>query len=225
VVTVAYRAHNIVLDPDGFFGDESDSPRLWVPAVVVLLIGVVRVAQSLYVSDYATSALEAGGNGPARGGVGGGMRVLFTLPSLIAPFVSWLVVAALITGICVYLGGEGGGSETVAVTGWGFFPALVGAVVTFAVTFYLLSGTNPSGMQEAIDAQQTVFEVLRSTQMRAFGYVIVGWQAFLWTFGVRHVQNLELRKAAVPAVIAGALVVAWDLVGTTIMVRVAGVLF
>ena len=222
---VAYRAHNIVLDPDGFFEDESKNPRLWIPAILVLLIGVVRVARSLYMNDYTTSAMEASGNAPAGGGVGGGMRVLFTLPSLVTPFVSWLVVAAVIVGVCTYLGGEGGGAETVAVTGWGFVPAVVGAVVTFGVTFYILSGTDPSGMQEALSAQRTLFEALRSTGMRAFGYLLVGWQAFLWTFGVRHVQNLELRKAAVPAVAAGALVVAWDLVGTAVMVRIMGVFF
>jgi hypothetical protein len=80
-------------------------------------------------------------------------------------------------------------------------------------------------MQEAIDAQRSLFEVLRSTQMRAFGYLLVGWQAFLWAFGVKHVHGFKLRNAAVPAAAAGTLVVAWDLLGAAIMVRIAGVFF
>ena len=222
-MTVAYRAHNLVLDPDGFFDAESQTPRLWIPAVVVLLIGVVRAGRGLYVSNYTTSAMEAGGS--AGAGAGTGMRVLFTLPSLIIPFVPWLVVGGIFVGVCTYLGGEGGGTETLSVAGWGFVPALFGALVTLGLTLYILGGTNPSGIQEAVEVQRTMFETLRSVQVRALGYVFVGWQAFIWSFGIKHVHGLELRKATVPAVTAVAVIVAWDLFGGALLTAVMGVFY
>lgn len=221
---MAHRMYDLVLDPDGFFGKEVESPRLWLPALVVLLIGVVTVARSLYVSNYTASAMEAGGNTASAGGAGG-MRVLFTLPSLVTPFVSWLVIAAVLVGVSTYLGGEGSGSDTVAVAGWGFVPALVGTLVTFGITYHLLSGTDPSGVQEAADAQTAVFDTLRSAGMRGFRYALIGWQAFIWSFGLKHVQDLELRRAAVPAVAAAVFLVAWDLLGSAILVRIMGVFY
>jgi hypothetical protein len=220
VVEMAYSVGRLVLNPDGFFDKEAESPRLWVPALIVLLVGVVRVARSLYVNDFTTSAMETGGGGP---GAAGGMSALFTLPSLVTPFVSWLVVSGVILAVSAYLGGEGSASDTVAVAGWGFVPALVGALVTFGLTYHFLSGTNPSGVQEVVDVQRSLFETLSSAQVRGFGYVLVGWQAFIWCFGVRHAQSLELRRAAVPAVVAGALVVGWDLFGGAVLVRIMGV--
>jgi hypothetical protein len=217
---VAYRAHRLVLDPDGFFDAESESPRLWIPAVIVLLIGVARMAQGLYVNGYTTSAMEASGN--AAGG-GGGMRVLFTVPSLLIPFVSWLLIGAILVAVCAYLGGEGDGTDTLAVAGWGFVPALAGALMTLGVTLYILGGTDPSGIQEAVEVQGTLFETLRSTSVRALRYVLVGWQAFIWSFGISHVHGLELRKAALPAVTAGGVVVAWDLFGSAVITGIMGV--
>lgn len=216
---MAYRTHKLVLNPDGFFKEESRDTRLWIPAVIVLLIGVVRILRGLYTSNYVSSAMESG----APAGGAGVMRYVFMLPSMLTPFISWLVIGVVLVAACMYLGGEGNASDTVAVAGWGFVPALVGALVTFGLTVYLLSGTDPSGMQEAFDAQQTVFETVRSTEMRAFRYVLVGWQAFIWTFGVKHVQDLGLKKAAVPAAVAAALVVAWDLFGNEVLLSIMGV--
>lgn len=217
-----YRVHRLVLNPDGFFEGKSEGLSLWVPALAVFLIGVVSVARSLYINGYTASAMEAGGGASPAGG---GMRMLFVVPSAITPFIGWLVIGALLVAICTYLGGEGNGSDTVAVAGWGFLPALVGTVVTFGVTFYLLSGTDPSGIQEAIDTQKAIFETLRSTQMRAFGYLLVGWQAFIWTFGIKHIQKLEIKRAAVPATVAAALLVAWDLFGTAVIASIMGVFY
>lgn len=215
---MAYRTHELVLDPDGFFEKESRDTRLWIPAFVVLLVGLVRISRGLYTSNYVSSAMEGG----APAGGAGVMRYVFMLPSIITPFVSWLVIGVVIIGVCTYLGGEGGASDTFAVAGWGFVPALVGALVTFGLTVYLLSGTDPSGMQEAFDAQQTVFETVRSMEMRAFSYVLVGWQAFIWSFGVKHVHDIGLKRAAVPAAVAAALVVAWDLFGNAVLLRIMG---
>jgi hypothetical protein len=217
-----YRVHRLVLNPDGFFEGRSEGLSLWIPALAVFMIGVIRVARSLYVSDYTASAMEAsGGASPA----GGGMRMLFTVPSVITPFIGWLVIGAILVAVCTYLGGEGNGTDTVAVAGWGYLPALVGTVLALGVTFYILSGQDPSGMQEAVDTQRAVFETLRSTQMRAFGYLLVGWQAFIWTFGIKHVQKLELKRAAVPAIVAATLLVAWDLFGTAVIVKLVGVFY
>lgn len=217
-----YRVHRLVLNPDGFFEGRSEGLSLWIPALAVFMIGVIRVARSLYVSDYTASAMEASGGASPTGG---GMRMLFTVPSVITPFIGWLVIGAILVAVCTYLGGEGNGTDTVAVAGWGYLPALVGTVVALGVTFYILSGQDPSGMQEAVDTQRAVFETLRSTQMRAFGYLLVGWQAFIWTFGIKHVQKLELKRAAVPAIVAATLLVAWDLFGTAVIVKLVGVFY
>lgn len=220
---MAYNAQKIVLDPDGFFEDASQGPRLWIPAVFVFLIGAVGVARGMYTSSYVSSAMETGGAGAAGGA--GFTRYLFMLPSLVTPFVSWLVVGVVLVVVSMYLGGDGDLSDTVAVAGWGFLPALVGAVLTLGLTVHMLSGTDPSGIQEAAETQGAVFETLRSTEMRVIRYVLVGWQAFIWTFGVRHVQGLELRNSAIPAVTAACLVVAWDLFGDALLFRLMGVFF
>lgn len=215
------RSHEVVLNPDGFFREESERPRLLIPALIVFGVGLVEAGRSMYVSSYTTSAIEAG---PGAGG-GSGMMYLLTIPSLLVPFVTWMLVTAVLLGVCMYLGGEGEASETLKIAGWGYIPAIVGGVITFAVTVQFLGGTEPSGMQEVIETQTTLTDMLRSTEMRALKYSLVAWQGFIWTFGLKHAQNLELRKAAVPSGVVVSLIVGWDLLGSRFVTWLMGVAF
>jgi len=196
------------LDPDGFFRGESERPRLLVPALIVFAVGLVKAGRGVYVSGYTASAVESG-----VGGAGSGVGYLLTIPSFLSPFVNWVLVTAVILGVCTYLGGEGEASKTLRIAGWGYVPALLGGVVTLGIAVSFLGGAEPSGMREAIETQTMLRGTLESTEMKVLKYTLVAWQGFIWTFGVKHAQSLELRKAALPAGVVVLLTLAWDLSG------------
>lgn len=208
---------DLVINPDAFFEEEAESPRFLLPAGIVLIAGIVELAGGVYTSRYVASATEGDG-------VGTGATVLFSLPSVLAPFVGWLVVGAVLVAITIYFGGEGNASDTVKVAGWGFVPSVVGSLVGLGVMVYVLSGTEPSGIEEAVNMQMEANEAVESAEMRALRYTLVAWQGYLWTFGVSHVRNVKLRSAAVAGGAAAALVVLWNAYGGTTLLRITEVL-
>lgn len=206
---------DLLTSPDGFFEERTPEAALLAPAAVVLLVGLIRALGALPAMQMTVKALPEGASGfgsvvVASGVIGGFIGVL----------VAWVLYAGafhLISGLLYEP--DNGFRDTLAVTGWGFVPAIIAAIVGAVVAFAVFgdvaapSATDPAQVQRFVQELRSRPAFLVSS---ALGIVFLLWQAFLWAFGVKHARGLTLRQAGVtvaaPVAVALALRL-WSLVG------------
>lgn len=193
----------LLTNPDAFFAERSEEPSLLGPAAVVLFVAAVGVVGSYPVIQATVSALppEAGPFVTAVQVVGAIFGVVFT-------FVVWVLYAVAFHGIAsVVFDGDGGFRDTLALSGWGFVPAVFASVVSAAVNVLVFSGVrfpdDPAQVGQFVRELQSRPEFLVAGVL---GIVFLLWSAFIWTFAVRHAQGLGLRESALT--VAGPVAVA-----------------
>lgn len=197
---------DVVADPDSFFRQELSEEGLARPLAVVTALGFVNALAGLPVAHATVQALrEEIGAFAAIGYVG------VVVVGFVGAYVVWVIYAGAFHLIARF-GFDGGGSfrRTLRAAAWGFLPAIVVSVVSGAVAFYVLRGvTVPSD-----PARIATFaaELQRRPPFLAAGVLgvfFVLWQAFIWTFGVKHAQDLPLRDAAITVAVPVAVAILW----------------
>lgn len=185
-------AVQVLTDPDAFFRERTGGLSVLPPAAIVLVvaaIGVVAQIPQTLVTMNAVSE-EAGSIVTAFSAVG-------IVVGFLATFVIWLVYAGIFQAISAFFDGEGGFAATLKITGWGYLPAAFNAAITAGVQFYVFrdflgGGAGLETVMAAVSGSQPVF-LLTS----AVGIAFTLWQGVIWTFGIKHARNLELRGAAI----------------------------
>lgn len=184
---------DLLFDPDSFFERRAADPSLLPPALLVLLVGVIGAVGSIPVLQATMSALpaEAGPFVTVIQAVGAIVGLVVTLVVWALYGVAFHVIAAVV------FDGQGSVRDTIALVGWGYFPALFGTIASAVVNFLVFSGvrfpTDPNRIQGFVRELQNRPEFLVAGLL---GVVFLLWSAFLWTFAVRHVQQVGLREAA-----------------------------
>ncbi|WP_336360990.1 Yip1 family protein [Haladaptatus sp. ZSTT2] len=182
---------DLITNPDAFFREEAESPRLWGAAGIVLLVGVLSAITSYLLLSRIVSVL------PAEGGQAVSLLVFgFGIGgALVAQFVIWLVFAIVFHVISIVFDGEGKFTKTLALTGWGFFPSIFGGLLGIGAMYLALQGIPAPTSPEAIQAYSLA--VTQSSTLRLaslVGIVFTLWSAFLWAFAVKHARNLSFRQ-------------------------------
>ena len=133
--------------------------------------------------------------------------------ALVVPYVFWALYAGAFHAISAFVfDGRGSFGRTLSVTGWGFLPGIVGTGVTAVVSFTVYrSITIPADPQRAAAVAARIQSDPLVMLASALGIVFLLWQAFLWTFGVRHARGISLRDAAITVAIPVAVAFLWRL--------------
>lgn len=139
---------------------------------------------------------------------------------VVGSLIVWVVLAAVFHGIAKLLYDGGGSfSDTLAVTGWGYGPKVFGALIGFAVTYYVFAVQGVT-VPDATN-QQAVQQYAQSIQNRPLFMLSSGvsilftlWSGYVWTAGISEVHNVEFREAAVAVGIPVGLSILWMLFNT-----------
>lgn len=199
----------LLTDPDSFFERRENEPGLLAPAVIVLLLGVISALGGI-ASVRATFQAVLPSDMQAIAGVA---YVFVGIFGLLGALVVWTVYAGLFHVISAVLyDGEGEFTTTFALTGWGFLPGIVSAVVSAVATFLVFqSVTFPSDPQQMAAFARQLQSRPELLAASLLSLVFLLWQAFLWVFAVKHARRLGLREAAITVAIPVALAVVWRL--------------
>ena len=122
---------DILFSPDRFFRERAEDPGLIGPFVVVAVVGVLGAISAYPASQAIAEALP-----PEAQGFGGITIATSLIGAFVGPFVIWILFTAVFHGLSsVLYDAEGPFKTTLALTGWGFVPAILSAAVAAVVAF------------------------------------------------------------------------------------------
>jgi hypothetical protein len=134
-------------------------------------------------------------------------------------FLPWVFVVGLlvwpIAGAVLFIagrlaGGDGGFGDTVAMAAWGLLPELLAVAVALVDVYVALRGTTFTGSPESIVADLEAATDGATWRATLGSLFVAGWQAYVWTYGLKHVHGLPVGPAAVAA---GVVALGWFLLG------------
>lgn len=201
---------NLLTDPDGFFEARADGPSLVGPSLVMLTVIIVGGLASLPTLQRTTAAM------PAEAGAFASLVYLFgAIGAVVGTLVAWLLYAGVFHVVsAVVYGAEGGFTDTLALTGWGFVPRIPESVISGAISYAVFSGvTVPADPVRAARMMQQLTQDPLFTLASLLGIVFLLWSALLWTFAMRHGRDLTLRQAAVTVAVPVSVGLALDILG------------
>lgn len=204
---------DLLTNPDDFFERRALDPGYLRPALIVLAAAVLGAIGGIPVMGATIGAIP-----DAAGGIATAFQAIGVVAGLVGAFVRWILYAAAFYAIAkVAFDGDGGFGPTFALVGWGFVPAVLGSALSAVAYFYaagsLQSPQTPEGIATYTQQLQSHPAVLAAGVL---SIVILLWSAFLWTFAVKHVQNLSMRSAAITVAAptaVGVLLGLWGVLG------------
>lgn len=202
--------------PASFFETEARDPSLRRPAVVVGLVGVAGLLGTIPTILAVFSAL------PAGAGIFAAISfAVGSLSSLIGPFVSWLIVGAVLFLGSLVVGGDGEPRDLFALVGWGFAPRVIAPIVGGIVSFVIVSGTDFSDPQQARQVAQMSTTGSFALVTHGVNTVTFLWAGWMWTHALASARRITTRNAAV---IVGLVVVLQLLLNVGLAVLTASLL-
>lgn len=198
----------LLTNPARFFDGLDREPPLLEPALVVLSIAVISAisgAVTIYQfvdavpSDVQVFLLIGGIIGVVIGAVG--------------PFIGWLLYALAFQIITYFFDGEGEFRDTFALTGWGYTPRIIYAIISLVVTVYL---TQTMGAPSDMAGFQTYSAELQNQfayQLLSAGSILFTlWSAYIWVPAVQRARDVTRGQAivtvAIPVLVGISLTVA-----------------
>ncbi|MFC6726331.1 Yip1 family protein [Halobium palmae] len=204
---------DLLTNPDDFFERRAADPGYLRPALIVLAAAVFGAVSSVPVMQATLGAIPE-----TAGGLATAFQAIGVIAGLVGAFVRWILYAAAFYAIAkVAFDGDGGFGATFALTGWGFVPAILGGALS-AVAYFYAAGTlqSPQTPQQIAIYTRQLQSHPAVLAVGLLSIVILLWSAFLWTFAVKHVQNLSMRSAAITVAVPtalGVLLGLWGVLG------------
>ena len=130
--------------------------------------------------------------------------VIGSIGSFLGIFAVWLIVAALMHGLSFFFGGKGSFRRTFEFVGYGFFPSLVGTLITAPLSILYLSTVElpQINFYENIDeALLNLFPPRLVYISLAVNLAVTAWSLAVWSYALKHARNLSLRKSFTCALI------------------------
>lgn len=197
---------DVVTDPDRFFRRELSDEGLARPLAVVTVLGIVNALAGLPVAHATVQALpEEIGAFAAIGYVGA------VVGGFVGAYVVWVIYAGAFHLLArLAFDGEGSFQRTLRAAAWGFVPAILLSIASGAVAFYVFRGvTFPSDPARIARFAAGIQRRPPFLAVGVIGVFFVLWQGFIWTFGVKHAQDLPLRDAAITVAVPVAIAILW----------------
>ena len=205
------RMLDILFSPNKFFRERATNPGLIGPLLVVSLVAALGAAAAYPAAQTIAESLP-----PEAQGFGTATVAFSMIVALVGPFVVWALFAGVFHGLSGLLfDGEGSFRTTLTLTGWGFVPALVTAVVGVAVAFLIwpsvtLDFSDPARAEQAAQRIRDRPEFLVASVV---GLIVLVWRGLLWTFAMQYGRNLSFREALITVGIPVVALLLWRVNG------------
>lgn len=196
---------DLLVNPNRFFQQAlGDTEQLKMPGLVVLAAAILGAAAGYFAGSLSARMLDT-----AMGGMGSIILIVAVLAAFVMTFVVWVVWAGVFYLIGRAFKGTGSFNRCLEVAGYGYLPQVIGAVITVILAFEYLPRvavpsltsaalTNPEQIQAATLALTTDPAMVQFTQLSGIvAIVFLLWSANCWIFGIRQVQKLSLKNAAI----------------------------
>lgn len=186
---------DLITDPDRFFEQESDDPRVLAPTAIVLLSAVLSAAAIYPLIRYAQQGLQ----GPVTNNIGI-VTGIFLASGFLGPLVLWFVFTVIFHIVMrLVFGGEGTFTRTLVLVGWGYLPVVLSGTISLVTTFVALRSRPPvevTTTQELTVLIQDLQAVPALQMANVIGITLTLWQGFIWVFALKHGYSMSLRKTA-----------------------------
>ncbi len=142
------------------------------------------------------------------------------ISSFIGIFAVWVIIAVIMHGLSAFFEGERDFKRTFEFVGYGFFPSLVGSLVTVPMSLYYIANAKipKIGLAQIQQNPDVVKAVILSTIPRDLIYsnlvvniAITVWSLTIWSFALKHARRVELRESFICALIPTVLFTAYQL--------------
>lgn len=199
---------DLLARPERFFSSlEGKEPDLRIPAAIAI-VGAIIAA----IAGYAMSGLYAELYAGVAEGMGSLMGIIMAVSAFIGFLVMWwLVIAGAFFLISLLFKGRGKFTHTLANTGYGLVPVIIGSVVTTLVFLsYLPRIVVPviRNIQDPAVIQEAMQELMHDPAMMEYTWVSMAisalfllWSANIWIFGVKQARNITLKQACITVAI------------------------
>lgn len=199
---------DLLARPERFFSSlEGKEPDLRIPAAIAI-VGAIIAA----IAGYAMSGLYAELYAGVAEGMGSLMGIIMAVSAFIGFLVMWwLVMAVAFFLISLLFKGRGKFTHTLANTGYGLVPVIIGSVVTTLVFLsYLPRIVVPviRNIQDPAVIQEAMQELMHDPAMMEYTWVSMAisalfllWSANIWIFGVKQARNITLKQACITVAI------------------------
>lgn len=197
---------DVLTDPDSFFERRVEDPSWFVPIVLVLLTALLAAIaaspEAELAGEAASMVLENQGqeaNQSVQNVISTGAKVVGIGWAFIETFGGWLLYG-LVFYVIARFGFEGTGSfgNTLALTGWGYVPAVINQAISVAAAYAVFGGASlPEG---SMAAQETLAELRSDPILLAasvVGLALLAWSGVIWTYAMSHLHDLSRRDAAI----------------------------
>ena len=197
----------LITNPDEFFEElKHRDVRIKIPLLTVMTPLAILLSAYQYV--LATKLAQAFPPELTRFFLVG--AYIEIVGSFIGVFAVWLVLAVIMHGISSFFDGRGSFRRTFEFVGYGFFPSLVGSLITVPISAYYISKAeipkisiaqlqqNPS-ILKAIALSLIPKSLVYSNLV--INLAVTAWSLTIWSFAVKHAREIELKKAFITALI------------------------
>ena len=196
---------DLILNPDKFFRELSTrEPSLLPPFLIVLTLSVLSAIHAYYKFSVIANIFP-----PDMQELLSMFLVFTLLTSFLGGFIEWVLVAGIMHLISALFKGEGPFKRTLEFIGYGFFPNIIGVLLTIFISYYFLSGVElPTLTMEQLKNPEVAREILNSILPKTMKYTmalieiaVLLWNLVLWTYGIKYARNLDLNRAFIVALI------------------------
>lgn len=186
----------ILTAPRRFFsGIEGRPVSLRMPAMIVLITGIVSAISAYLFAGVTMQLLPAEAQGMA-----GLIQGISVVSAIIVVLIMWVLVAGVFYLISMAFHGTGDFKRVLEVTGYGFIPQIISGIVALPLIFqylgtvHLPSSTDTTIIQEAMKGMMKAPSMMMITLI---GIVFLLWSANIWIFGVKEARHLTTRDALI----------------------------
>ncbi|OPY26397.1 MAG: Yip1 domain protein [Methanocella sp. PtaU1.Bin125] len=190
------RIIGLFTSPDKTMADIAKEPRIEEAAVIVALYAIVS-AISAYI---AASHMKYVFTDPALEGMASIMTIFTAVIGLIAPFVLWVIITAVLYLFSMVFGGEGKFLALLTGIGYSQLPKII---VTLILAVLLTQAPvityeiSSSGQTRVVDGDQAVgLSSPISIAQQIIGLIGLLWSCLMGVFAVKHVLKLSTKSAA-----------------------------
>jgi len=205
----------LLVNPNAFFSrDSSEWEALRVPALIVLAAALIAGATAILTMD-----LMAGIMPPDVQQYQGAFLILGIVGQIAWILVFWAIWAGVFTVVSLFFQGKGPFGRTLAVTGYGHLPLVIGSVISLAMLSVFIPDISVPAVNTVEEIQAASIALMHHPVMMfsgIMGMIFLLWAANIWIFGIRYARAISLRNAAITVGVPVALYLIftlWSLAG------------